>query len=42
MGMLSRMSTIVKSKMNRILDNAEDPEKRWTIHMRNSWKCCAT
>ncbi len=27
MGMLSRMSTIVKSKMNRILDNAEDPRE---------------
>ncbi len=25
MGMLSRMSTIVKSKMNRIMDQAEDP-----------------
>jgi len=25
--MLSRMSTIVKSKMNRILDNAEDPRE---------------
>ena len=27
MGMLSRMSTIVKSKMNRILDLAEDPRE---------------
>lgn len=27
MGMLSRMSTIVKSKMNRMLDNAEDPKE---------------
>ena len=27
MGMLSRMGTIVKSKMNRILDNAEDPRE---------------
>ena len=27
MGMLSRMSTIVKSKMNRILDQAEDPNE---------------
>ena len=27
MGMLSRMATIVKSKMNRILDNAEDPRE---------------
>ena len=27
MGMLSRMSTIVKSKMNRILDAAEDPNE---------------
>jgi len=27
MGMLSRMSTIVKSKMNRLLDNAEDPRE---------------
>ena len=27
MGMLSRMSTIVKAKMNRILDNAEDPRE---------------
>jgi len=27
MGMLTRMSTIVKSKMNRILDNAEDPRE---------------
>ena len=27
MGMLSRMSTIVKSKMNRILDQAEDPRE---------------
>ena len=27
MGMMSRMSTIVKSKMNRILDNAEDPRE---------------
>lgn len=27
MGMLSRMSTVVKSKMNRILDNAEDPRE---------------
>ena len=27
MGMFSRMSTIVKSKMNRILDNAEDPRE---------------
>ena len=27
MGMLSRMSTIVKSKMNQILDNAEDPRQ---------------
>ncbi len=27
MGMLSRMSTIVKSKMNRILDSAEDPRE---------------
>ncbi len=27
MGMLSRMSTVVKSKMNRILDNAEDPSE---------------
>ena len=27
MGMLSRMSTIVKSKMNRIIDNAEDPRE---------------
>jgi len=27
MGMLSRMSTIVKSKMNRILDTAEDPRE---------------
>lgn len=25
MGMLSRMSTVVKSKMNRVLDKAEDP-----------------
>ena len=25
MGMLTRMSTVVKSKMNRVLDNAEDP-----------------
>ena len=27
MGMLSRMSTIVKSKMNRILDTAEEPRE---------------
>ena len=27
MGMLSRMSTIVKSKINRIMDNAEDPRE---------------
>ena len=27
MGMLSRMSTIVKSKMNRLLDRAEDPRE---------------
>ena len=27
MGMLSRMSTIVKSKMIRILDTAEDPRE---------------
>ena len=27
MGMLSRMSTLVKSKVNRILDNAEDPRE---------------
>ena len=27
MGMLSRMSTIVKSKMNRMLDTAEDPRE---------------
>ena len=27
MGMLTRMSTIVKSKMNRILDSAEDPRE---------------
>ena len=27
MGMLSRVSTIVKSKMNRILDTAEDPRE---------------
>jgi phage shock protein A len=27
MGLFSRMSTIVKSKMNRILDNAEDPRE---------------
>ena len=27
MGMLSRMSTVVKSKMNRVLDNAEDPRE---------------
>ena len=27
MGVLTRMSTIVKSKMNRILDNAEDPRE---------------
>ncbi len=27
MGMLSRMATIVKSKMNTILDNAEDPRE---------------
>ena len=28
MGMLSRMSTIVKAKMTRILDNAEDPREQ--------------
>jgi len=27
MGMLSRMSTVVKSRMNRLLDNAEDPRE---------------
>lgn len=27
MGILSRMSTVVKAKMNRILDNAEDPSE---------------
>ena len=27
MGMLSRMSTVVKAKMNRLLDNAEDPKE---------------
>jgi phage shock protein A len=27
MGVLSRMSTVVKSKMNRLLDNAEDPRE---------------
>jgi phage shock protein A len=27
MGMLSRMSTIVKSKINRVLDDAEDPRE---------------
>lgn len=27
MGMMSRMATVVKSKMNRILDNAEDPRE---------------
>ncbi len=27
MGMLSRMSTVVKSKMNRMLDRAEDPRE---------------
>ncbi|MCH8745598.1 MAG: PspA/IM30 family protein, partial [Chloroflexi bacterium] len=27
MGMFARMSTIVKSKMNRILDSAEDPRE---------------
>jgi phage shock protein A len=27
MGVLSRMSTVVKSKMNRVLDNAEDPRE---------------
>ena len=27
MGMISRMSTIVKSKMNRLLDLAEDPRE---------------
>lgn len=27
MGMLSRMSIVVKSKMNRLLDNAEDPRE---------------
>ena len=28
MGVLSRMSTIVKGKMNRLLDNAEDPREQ--------------
>ena len=27
MGVLSRMSTVVKSKMNRMLDKAEDPRE---------------
>lgn len=27
MGLMSRMSTVVKSKMNRLLDNAEDPRE---------------
>ena len=27
MGMLSRMSTVVKAKMNRLIDNAEDPKE---------------
>ena len=27
MGMMSRMATIVKSKMNRVMDNAEDPRE---------------
>ncbi|MCH7652300.1 MAG: PspA/IM30 family protein, partial [Chloroflexi bacterium] len=27
MGVLSRMSTVVKAKMNRVLDNAEDPRE---------------
>jgi len=27
MGMLSRMSTVVKAKMNRIIDNAENPQE---------------
>lgn len=27
MGVLSRMSTVIKAKMNRILDNAEDPRE---------------
>ena len=27
MGMLSRMSTIAKSKVNRVLDSAEDPRE---------------
>ncbi len=27
MGIMSRMSTVVKSKMNRLLDNAEDPRE---------------
>ena len=27
MGMMSRMATIVKSKMNRVLDNIEDPRE---------------
>ena len=27
MGMISRMSVIVKSKMSRILDSAEDPRE---------------
>ena len=27
MGVLSRMSTVVKAKMNRLLDNAENPSE---------------
>ena len=36
MGMLSRMSTVVKAKMNRLIDNAEDPKEDPRLRLRKA------
>ena len=42
MGMLSRMSTVVKAKMNRLIDNAEDPKETLDYAYESNLRCCGT
>ena len=41
-GMSGRFSTVIKAKINKLLDKAEDPARRWSTATRSKWSCSRT
>ena len=41
-GMGGRMSTVIKAKINKLLDKAEDPGETLEYSYQRRWSCCRT